>query len=69
MSLTRHEYDDLIERSDAGEICFMFDPTQCKDFLLKLDNPEALATTGNPLRFVNNKGHSSHLHVFFAKRL
>lgn len=51
MSLTRDEYDDLIARSDAGEICFMFDPTQCKDFLFKLDNAEALATTGNSLRF------------------
>jgi len=51
MSLTRQEYDDLIARSDEGEICFMFDPTQCKDFLLNLDNAEAVATIGNFLRF------------------
>jgi hypothetical protein len=29
----------------------MFDPTQCKDFLLKLDNAETLSITGNSLRF------------------
>ena len=51
MLLTRQEYDDLIARSDAGEICFMFYPIQCKDFLLKLDNAEALSCTGNSLRF------------------
>ena len=51
MPLTRQQYDDLIVRSDAGEICFMFDPPQCKDFLLKLDNAEALSKTGNSLRF------------------
>jgi hypothetical protein len=51
MTLTRQQYDDLIARSDAGEICFMFDATQCKDFLLKLDNAEALSSTGNSLRF------------------
>ncbi|MFC1552827.1 hypothetical protein ACFL6P_09740 [Candidatus Latescibacterota bacterium] len=51
MPLTKQEYDDLIARSDAGEICFMFDPTQCKDFLLKLDNAEALSSLGNSLRF------------------
>jgi hypothetical protein len=45
MPLTRQEYDDLIARSDAGEICFMFDATQCKDFLLKLNNAEALSST------------------------
>ena len=51
MPLTRQEYEDLITRSDAGEICFMFDPTQCKDFLLKLDKAESLSRTGNSLRF------------------
>jgi len=51
MPVTRQEYDDLIARSDAGEICFMFDATQCKDFLLKLNNAEALSSTGNSLRF------------------
>lgn len=51
MPLTRQQYDDLIARSNAGEICFMYDPTQCKEFLLKLDNAEALSRTGNSLRF------------------
>jgi len=51
MPLTRQEYNDLIARNDAEEICFMFDPTQCKDFLLKLDNAEALSKTGKSLRF------------------
>lgn len=51
MALTRQEYEDLLTRSDAGEICFMFDAAQCKDFLLKLNNAEALSSTGNSLRF------------------
>lgn len=51
MALTRDEYHQLIARSDAGEICLFFDPAQCKDFLLKLDNAEALSRIGNPLRF------------------
>lgn len=51
MPLSRQEYDNLIARSDAGEIYFMFDSTQCKDFLLKLDNAEALSSMGNSLRF------------------
>lgn len=51
MALRRDEHDQLIARSDAGEICFFFDPTQCKDFLLKLDNAEAMSSIGSSLRF------------------
>ena len=49
MALRRDEYDQLIARSDAGEICFFFDPAQCKDFLLKLDNAEAMSSIGSSL--------------------
>lgn len=50
MPITKKEYDDLIEKSDAGQICFFFDPAQCKNFLLDLNNEECESVTGKSLR-------------------
>lgn len=52
--ITQEEYDNLITRSKNGEICFMYDAAQCKDFLLKLNNEESVSIVGNSLRWQSN---------------
>ena len=49
MPLSKQQYDELIARSDSQEICFMFDAAQCKDFLLNVDNTDALSAFGDSL--------------------
>ena len=50
MSLTRVEYETLLQRSDKGEIVFFYDAAQCKDFLLRLNWRTFQADTGKSLR-------------------
>lgn len=50
MPITKSDYDDLLARRRAGQICFMFDPAQCKNFLLQLDNAHAEQRLGYSFR-------------------
>lgn len=54
MALTRQEYEELLTRRESGDIYFMYDIVQSKEFLLRLNNDEALSSIGNSLRFQSN---------------
>jgi hypothetical protein len=51
MSITKSEYDKLLIRRNNGEIQFLFDPAQIKNFLYQLDNGKAIDTIGDSLLF------------------